>query len=340
VVPDWVPWRRVTGLYGVGGEGKTLIVQQAITAGALGQLWLGLPMARIKTWGCFCEDDEDEMHERQADINKLYNCEFSDLENMRWTARLGFDNILMTFENGRGLLTDLWHELLADAKAFSAQLAVFDTVSDIFAGNEADRAQVRQFVQVALGGFAREIDGAVIVTAHPSRTGISSGTGESGSTGWDAAFRSRLYLTKPETERGEQPDQDARILSRKKANWATREEQITLRWKDGTFISPIASTGILASIERHTAKRVFLNLLDAVAAENRHVSESTHAHNYAPKLFARRPDREGFREADFKTAMEALFTEGEIIIGTYRKSRHDHDCIVRSVRSVPPNPLK
>jgi len=26
----------------------------------------------------------DELHRRQADINRLYGCEFADLEDMRW----------------------------------------------------------------------------------------------------------------------------------------------------------------------------------------------------------------------------------------------------------------
>jgi hypothetical protein len=78
---------------------------------------------------------------------------------MKWLPRLGCDNVLMTFENGHGILTEFWHQLLEEAQSFGAQLLVLDTVSDLFAGNEIDRSQVRQFIQIALGGLARAIDG-------------------------------------------------------------------------------------------------------------------------------------------------------------------------------------
>jgi hypothetical protein len=49
----------------------------------------------------FCEDDLDEMHRRQEDINNHYGCTFADLGAMRWLPRLGEDNVLMSFDNGR-----------------------------------------------------------------------------------------------------------------------------------------------------------------------------------------------------------------------------------------------
>jgi AAA domain len=39
LVPDWIPMARVTGLYGAGGEGKTLLAQMLATAGAVRKLW-------------------------------------------------------------------------------------------------------------------------------------------------------------------------------------------------------------------------------------------------------------------------------------------------------------
>ncbi len=56
-------------------------------------------------------------------------------------------------------------------------------------------------------------------------------------------------------------------------------------------------------------------------ADNRHVSESRNATNYAPRIFAERLEREGFSKADFRRAMEALFSQGQIKIEEYgRKS--------------------
>jgi hypothetical protein len=68
-----------------------------------------------------------------------------------------------------------------------------------------------------------------------------------------------------------------------------------------------------------------------VTAEGRHASENSHAGNYAPKLFAGRPDRKRFRFADFKRAMEELFVEGAIGIDTYKgRNRTEYEHIVRA----------
>jgi RecA-family ATPase len=201
----------------------------------------------------------------------------------------------------------------------------------VFGGNENDRGQARAFAQAALGYLARETGGAVIVLAHPSRAGMNSGSGESGSTAWVGTFRSQLYLASPKPGAGEPPDPDARTLTRKKSNAARRDETIELRWRDGVFVRTGPPIGILGSIIRRNAEEVFLDLLDKVTAEGRHVSDSNRAPNYAPKLFTMRPDRQGFKEPDFARAMQALFSTKKICIGQYRgANRHEHDCIART----------
>jgi RecA-family ATPase len=331
LVPDWVPMDRVTALYGGGGEGKTRLAQMLATASAIdGGQWIGLSVRRCNSLLLFCEDDQDEMHRRQDEINNYFSCSYADLSPMRWLPRLGHDNALMAFE-GRPLCTDFFGEVIAAAKAHDAELVIVDTLADVFPGNENDRGQARAFAQQALGYLAREIKGAVIALAHPSRAGINSGSGESGSTAWIGTFRSQLYLSTPKAEDGASEDPDVRLLTRKKSNSARRDDTIELRWRDGVFVPKTMPTGIIASIERRTCERVFLDLLDRVAAEGRHVSESPYGTNYAPKLFAARPDREGFRKADFERAMQALFASKQIAIGKYKgASRHEHDCIVRS----------
>ena len=145
---------------------------------------------------------------------------------MHWMPRLGEDNLLMTFgRNGVGKLTKFHQQVLEAALDLKAKLVIIDTVADTFGGNENDRSQVRQFVQRALGRIALKIDGAVVCCAHPSRAGISSGEGDSGSTGWSNAFRSRLYI------RHVEDDPNGRILDRKKANYAARNDEIRLRWQ-------------------------------------------------------------------------------------------------------------
>ncbi len=326
VVADWIPWGLVTGMYGPGGTGKSLLVQQLMTSTAIGQRWIGFSTTPVKSFAVFCEDSDDELQRRQADINRLYGIDFCDLGNMRWVSRLGEDNIMMHFDNrGRAELTPFFHQTLEAAKDFGAQLFLIDTVADAFGGNYNDPGQVRQFVQQGPGKIAREI-GAALSTLHPSRAGQNSGEGDGYSQQWDAAFRSRLYFVGDDKE-----NHNARTLTRKKSNYAARNEKIEMRWQDGVFVPISTPTGIIGSIERRTCERVFLDLLDKATAEGQHLSHNSRIGNYAPRVFEKRPDRERFGKADFERAMQALFVAKQIAVGFYRgPSRHDHECIVRT----------
>lgn len=319
LVQNWIPWGVVAGIYGDGGLGKTLLAQQLQTATAINQPWLGLETAAVRSVGVYCEDDQDELWRRQDAIDRLYGCDFDGLANARWLPRLGHDNVLMNFSTrGVGSLTPFYRELLETTLDFGARLVVIDTVADTFGGNENDRSQVRQYVSVALGGIARRIDGAVVACAHPSRAGITSGDGDGGSTGWSNTFRSRLFLHAPKAEDGEAVDPDARVLARKKANYAARNDEIPLRWRDGAFV---LKTSDGPSMFRASADEVFLQILASMTAEQRPVSDTVNAGNYAPRVFGRRPDRHGYRKPEFAAAMERLFAQGRISMVEYgRKS--------------------
>src|SRR5207302_2043393 len=196
---------------------------------------------------------------RQDDINRAYGCTFRDLEAMRWLPRLGDDNALMDFPDGLPRLTGFFRKVLAAAKQHGAKLIIVDTLADVFLGNENDRAQARAFAQQALGLLARETQGAVIALAHPSLSGINSGSGQSGSTAWVGTFRSQLHLATPKPdEKAEPPDPDLRVLARRKSNAARRDEEIRLRWEDGMFISlsPAVSDDFDAYLRRQACERL------------------------------------------------------------------------------------
>jgi len=329
LVADWVPMARATALYGAGGAGKTLLAQMLATACALGSQWLNLTVLRCNSLLHFCEDDLDEMHRRQDDINRAADCTFADLGAMRWLPRLGYDNALMTFADGRPRHTPLFDQLLSAAHAHRAKLIITDTLADIFSGNENDRGQARAFAQQALGHLARETQGAVIALAHPSRAGMNSGSGESGSTAWIGTFRSQLYLSTPKTEGEAEPsDPDLRMLTRRKANAARRNEVIELRWKNGVFAVTSPPAGIIGSIERRTCQRVFLDLLARTISEGQRVTHNSRAGNYAPRVFVLRPDRERFAKADFERAMQALFAARSIVVVKHKAlDRKFYECI-------------
>jgi RecA-family ATPase len=331
IVQDWIPCGVATALYGKGGLGKSLLAQQLQTGTALGSTWLGLHVEQVVSLGVYCEDSEEELWRRQCDINADYGIGHDALASVHWMPRCGDDNILMTFaRNGVGQPTKFHKEVLNAAMDVHARLVIVDTASDTFAGNENDRGQVRQFVQRALGEIAIKTDGAVLCCAHPSRLGISSGEGDSGSTAWSAAFRSRLYLREAETEPGERPDTDLRILERMKANYASRGDVLRLRWRNGAIErEPPLSPG-MTTFGRVAAEDVFLGLVREFEGRNRRVSESSRASNYAPRVFGRlaRKQRHDFKQGDFARAMESLFKSGNIENITYGRKSDERRKIV------------
>lgn len=258
LVRDWIPRGVVTALYGDGGVGKSLLAQQLMSCTALALPWLGLETTGGRALGVMCEDDDDELHRRQEAINQALGVEMENLENLRYLSRVGGENILMTFpaRTGLGELTGFFDELDATCAEFRPDLFVADTIADFFGGNELDRSQVRQFVQNAFGRLARKHNCAVLMCGHPSAAGISSGSGTGGSTAWSNTVRSRLFFSRPPGREGEEPDPDARQLSRMKANYAPREAELRLRFSDGVF-EVDGAPAELTSLDWPVIERIF-----------------------------------------------------------------------------------
>ena len=77
VVQDWLPIGTVTGNYGDGGTGKTLLSQLLQTSCATCIPWAGQRVLRCKSFGIYCEDTEEELHRRQDDINTVFDQSYS-----------------------------------------------------------------------------------------------------------------------------------------------------------------------------------------------------------------------------------------------------------------------
>jgi RecA-family ATPase len=314
IVRDWLPCGVVTGLYGDGGLGKSLIAQQLQTAMALREAWLGMPVEAGASLGVYCEDALDELWRRQVDVNVAYGVDFDALGDVHWISRLGEDNLLVVFgRNGAGELTTFHKQILAEALDLKARLVVIDTAADAFGGNENDRNQVRQFISRALGSIALRIKGAVLLCAHPSRAGLVSEEGDGGSTGWSNALRSRLYLRTPKKTE-EEFDLDARILQRRKANYAARNDELRLRWRNGVIEPEPAESPGATALGKLAAGDVFLNLLRQFDEQGRPVSVNPQSGNYAARTFGRLPSKQryDYREPDFRRAMEQLLIDGKI----------------------------
>lgn len=335
IVPNWIPGEgEVTGLYGPGGVGKSFVAQMTQTATALNLDWFGLSIEPVRSLGIYCEDSANELWRRQhrivghllragADAAHVESA----LSSATVCSRLGQDNLLMTFgSGGKGEVTTFRNQILERALDEKCRLVVLDNAATMFPGNPVDQSQVRQFVDIACGQIATKINGAVLLCAHPSKGGIASGEGDSGSVQWNAALRSRLYLShlaSDDCAKGKV------ALSRKKGNYADVEsaDQILLRWERGVLVhnAPKAPTG-----PRPPATKVFLDLLSSFDAAGRNVSDKPRSGNYAPWEFSRERESHGYRRADFEASMRQLFDDGAIRVEQYGPPSRHYSRIINS----------
>src|SRR5262249_32917985 len=134
--------------------------------------------------------------------------------------------------------------------------------------------------------------GAVVLISHPSLTGISTGTGISGTTQWHNAVRARMYLHGVKAEKDQQPNSNLRLLEFLKNQYGPVSESITLEWQGGLYL-PVGGATFDAATRRERAREVFIAILQRYEGEGRTASDRTGA-NYAPKLFAQEGEaREG-----------------------------------------------
>lgn len=315
LVSDLIPSGTVTLLGGDGGTGKSLLALQLAAAVAHGGFpWLDRHVYSGNVVFISAEDDQDELHRRVADVARAAGIGLADLPNLRLRSLAGEDALLATLEpDGSLQSTELFGVLDKYITATKPSLIVLDTLADLFPGNENDRAQARQFISL-LRGLAIRHQCAVMLLAHPSLSGMSSGAGTSGSTAWNNSVRSRLYLERV-IQDGYEPNPDARILSTKKANYGRTGGQISMAWQAGVFVADAVETGLDRACASMKAERVFVKLLRQTLDQGRRVNHAG-GQTYAPKIFSSHPDSEGVSKRAFGMAMEKLLSANKVIIGS------------------------
>jgi RecA-family ATPase len=261
--------------------------------------------------------------------------DFADLADMTWTSGAGEDNTLLGFDReGRPVLSSAFARLLSDARRFKARLVVVDTAADTFGGNENDRRQVRHFVGAILGKLALELNAAVLLCAHPSRAGRNSGDLDGGSTAWSNTARSRWALARPTVQHGS-ADPYERVLSRRKANYATIGDEVTVRWTRGAFL-PVAP---LTTEERHAKQKhaeiVFLRLFNRHTRSGLNLSPNSRSpQTYAPKVLAQQQDTEGLNAADLEDAMSRMLLDGRLRVESYGPPSRTHQRLAASYNTT------
>jgi RecA-family ATPase len=318
IVPGWVVRGACGLLSGQEGVGKSLLAQQMATCAAAGKDFLGLEIARCKTIYITCEDPLDELWRRQEDINASLGITMDDVADtlilVSLKGQLG--NELGTFDSsGRLSVAERYRQIEDLAMSFGANLLFLDNAAHLFAGNENARHDVAAFLGL-LERLSEAIDGAVILLAHPNKQhaqGNKQGNEYSGSTGWSAHVRNRLFLDWAEKDaEGNFLGEDGRVLRKSKANYGKKGEEITFRWHQWAFVRdedlPEDVQGELRSVARANFENdCLLACLRQRLSERRPVSEVKASRTYAPKEFVGMPEAKGCDRDQIEGAMDRLF---------------------------------
>jgi RecA-family ATPase len=245
---------------------------------------------------------------RLNDIARAEGLALSDLADFYVVPLAGLDAVMGTPDAG-GIVrpTKLWSRFVDLCEARRPRMIALDTLADVFGGDENVRTQARQFVG-QLRGLAIKLECAVLLLAHPSLSGMASGAGTSGSTGWNNSVRGRLYLTRPK-DGPLSKDPNIRVLTTKKENYSGGYgDERLLRWEAGRFATFEKRVSIEAEVDD-----LFLSLLDEFTAQNRNVHHEP-GKGYVCSEFSQAKRAAGTSKDTFKDAMNRLLSAGKIEI--------------------------
>jgi RecA-family ATPase len=330
-IRDRVPLNQAGLFSGEGGAGKSIIELTKNVAHVLGRDWLGSLPEMGPAFYLGAEDDADELHIRLAAIASHYDATFKELIDggLHVLCLLGQDATLCaTSRSGKVETTILYKRIYEAAGDIKPKNISIDTLSRAFAGNEIDRSQVYGFAS-HMQALAMVASGSVTVLSHPSLTGISSGSGISGSTAWHGAFRFRQYLKGTKPEGGEQPDGDLRELQFKKNQYGPTGETIVLRYQRGLFL-PEAGMSSLERAEREAmVDDALLSIGKRLQSRGQELSPAQTSHSYAPTIIAKQPEARGIKKSELAAALERLLERRTIEIETARAGTSREKKVIR-----------
>lgn len=317
LVPNRIPLGVPTLLSGDGASGKTTIALQLAAATVRIGSWLNAPIDHPgPVMFISAEEDRDEIHRRLAAITDHHRIGFEELAGLHVLGTPGEDTLLSAVDRSNVIRpTPLFLALERRAAEVRPVLVVIEAAADVFGGNENDRAQVRQFIALLRRLCLAAGGAAVVLIAHPSLTGLSTGSGLSGSTAWSNSVRSRLYFARPKSRTGEPLDDEApddvRELCVLKSNYGPAGEVVRTRWERGVFV-PLGAVSTMERVAAEAdAESAYLDCLDAAGSQGLDVYPSP-GRGFAPKVFASMPQARGINWRGLENAQGRLLAAARI----------------------------
>lgn len=326
LMEHWLSWDP-TGLWGRGGVGKSLLVQQIATGLATARpLWSTLSRkVRVLCW--FCEDKDVELWRRQDRICKQLGIGFDQLDNLIIDARCGMENAIFTTEYGKPMWTPLYQELRQQLNDFNADVLFLDNIAQTFGGNVNDQHHVTTFTN-GINGAVTGRNFCPVFVGHVAKI---KGSEFAGNMAWENSVRMRWFLSdKLPEEEGADPAEpgaegsDSRFLCKRKTNYA-RTDWLQFNMEQGIF-APVKADitddgGTLSYLRKQRIRTVVLQAVKKLASMGIACSDSKGS-NYLPSKIVEMKLGEDASKAEIRAAMNALMLDGELVrsqVGTYSK---------------------
>jgi hypothetical protein len=311
-INEWAPLGFVVAIFSPGGLGKTLLSQLFATHITAGIAIFGQGVKQGPVLGYLCEDDNDEVRRRQDKINDALQLSETPA-GLYIEGRAGKNNTLFTFASQhQPSPTELLQHIKAECAVKRPVFVILDNIAQIYAGMENDRHQVTVFCN-ELTGIAQQYNCCILLLGHTAK---AEGSQYSGSTAWEAAVRTRLWLNRN--------DDGTMELRKAKANYSGLDS-VTLQWQDG-YLHTVSCGAGGANIVNERAKNAVALALSEFTKAKVSTSNSPQARNYLPKMMLDDRKLNGINPQTAKTALSAMVESGEIVpnseLGWKTPSRH------------------
>lgn len=308
VFDPWMPAGTTTLLHGFGGSGKSLLLQQMVTAYALNVGLFGGASPNPNRRPALLlagEDDADELWRRQEAICRRLGFSLRDLAekltllavpHIDITIASGGDNAVLT-------TTPFWAALSKLIRDGKFGLSALDNASMLYAIPEGNRGAVTRSVGL-LNGLCKNAGTSVLLAAHDNKNGEFSG-----STAWENSCRARMHLTRD--------SENVTKLKLPKANYSDRGEVVlvwddwSFRADDPAFMTP--SERLDAELAEREHAMVFLRALDRLTEQGCNISDSKKAGNYAARVILESDLGEGLSQTQLAKALRLLLNEGRVL---------------------------
>ncbi len=329
IIPERLPSGEVTLVAGHGGLGKTQVMGQLLVCLGTGRDFYGIPVEQREVDFVSFEDRADVLHWRLGRICAELGVPFADLVGK---VRLfdGTESASAWYargEYGSSGPTAAFHEI-AQRIGGPGRVVIVDGVSDVFAGNENSRSEVKAFLRMLRTLIAP--DGALVIVAHVDKLAAKQGAdaqGYSGSSGWHNGVRCRWFMYAEEDEGNETGNV---VLEVRKSNLGPSGARLVLRFdealgvfqrvdaepqRDRAFQRADESDAIIAAIREAWAAN---DPIPAAASGQRTAHSVSEARAGLPASLKGRAGRKRFYRA-----LEELRACGAVRVESFRRpNRH------------------